>query len=116
MSGFFTGGNFDLSKLDDQVKELAERAMREAADSVMDDSDRRVPYLTGRLKRSRRVVVKDGRAAFGYSDRKARAAHENTRVRYRNGKSAKFLELAAVNFRPKYLDILRREIAKAFGG
>jgi hypothetical protein len=116
MSGFFTGGTFDLSRFTDEVKSVAEQAMLEAANDVMDDSDRRVPVLTGRLKRSRTVVIRDGKAVFGYKDPKARAAHENMRVHYRNGKTAKFLELAAVNFRPSYLQILQRHIAKVLGG
>lgn len=116
MSGFFTGGSFDLSHLMDHVKTVAEQAMLEAANEVMDDSDERVPVKTGKLKRSRKVVVRNGQAVFGYSDPKARAAHENMRVHYRNGKTAKFLELAAVNFRPGYLAALQRHIEKVFGG
>jgi hypothetical protein len=68
------------------------RGLEKAARAILEESQKIVPVETGTLKRSGFVEVQGDRVAVGYTDRKATAAHENMKVRYDNGKRAKFLE------------------------
>jgi hypothetical protein len=81
------------------IEAAAAKGVGDAADLIADESQRRVPEMTGELKRSQ-GVHKDGlHAVVHYGDNKAAAAHENLTVNYRRrrnpGARAKFLESAA---------------------
>ncbi len=71
-----------------------EAGMQAWADAVLDASNQKVPVATGELRDSGSAQADGDSAAVGYSDSKAVPAHENTNDHIRNGRSAKFLELA----------------------
>ena len=71
------------------------RALPDAADIILKDSNRRVPEDTGDLKRSGKVVeVSAEKVAVTYTDRGAVAAHEKLEVTPANGRERKYLESA----------------------
>lgn len=72
-----------------------EDGLRRAAELVLAAAKEGAPVLTGKLRDSGASAVEGLTAAVGFTDSKAVAAHENMHDRLRNGKRAKFLELAA---------------------
>lgn len=93
------------------IYEAGGRGIGEGADQIAETSQDKVPVQTGELKRSQ-GVHKDGlHAVVHYDDNKAAAAHENVHgYTYRNGKQAKFLELAAQERRDDVLQTVAEHI------
>jgi hypothetical protein len=68
--------------------------LAEAAETILADAKDKAPVLTGKLRDSGTYQVDVPEAAIGFTDNKAVAAHENLSDQLKNGKQAKFLELA----------------------
>ena len=77
-----------------RLNEAVTDGLTAAAQLVLDAAKDGAPVLSGRLRDSGSFEVDGLTAAVGFADVKAVAAHENTHDRLRNGKRAKFLELA----------------------
>jgi hypothetical protein len=89
MSMSFTG-SFNIPDLTPAIQ----AGLQDAADAVLVAAKEGAPVLTGALRDSGNNAVEGTTAAVGFTDSKAIAAHEDLTSHVRNGKRAKFLELA----------------------
>ena len=80
----------------DAMRLAARVALRDAGEMVLEESTARVPIRTKKLQRSGAYIVdpQKDRVSIFYTDRKAAAVHEDGDVKFRYGRTWKFLELA----------------------
>ncbi|MGW8935984.1 hypothetical protein [Gordonia terrae] len=76
------------------LNEAAERALQDAADLILDESNRIAPIETGDLIRSGNTAVEGNTAAVGYTSVYATRQHEELSWQHDAGRQAKFLETA----------------------
>ena len=98
---------------DDVVRkahEAIKSGARKAAESILDESNQKVPYDTGALKSSGEVVEESDGASIIYTAQHAADIHETPR-NYRDGKQSKFLESSVNNHQSKVQSILSAEIS-----
>lgn len=115
MASSFTFDPARLRAAEATINTHARRGLIRAAEAILEDSQRRVPYRTRELMESGAVVpVSDLDVAVTYTDSKAVAAHENMDDRYGHGREAKFLENAINEKRQVAATLIAQEIKKAF--
>ncbi len=104
---------------DDKVKKLVESgsisALGQAAEQILDTANEYVPYDTGELKRSGRVVKENNGLEVGvtYDAEHAVPVHE-TPANYQGGKRHKFLERAVQDHQQEILEALKKGLQSAF--
>lgn len=85
-------GTLDLSG----VKDAAVKALGDAAEFLLAEANKTVPFDEGTLARSGQVTVdtSEGIAVVSYDTPYAVTQHEDTRLHHPNGRRAKWLQLA----------------------
>jgi hypothetical protein len=76
----------------DEFHKAAEAALADAAEYLLEESNRTVPHEEGTLERSGTVSVDGLKAAVSYDTPYAVRQHEDTRLRHDDGRRAKWLE------------------------
>lgn len=90
-------------------------ALRDAAEYLLDESKKLVPFDEGVLSASGSVAVneKGTKAVVGYNTPYAVYQHERTDLRHPNGRSAKYLERPLRERRQQIIEYLRRRLREA---
>lgn len=88
-----TNLHFDKVKAD--VADIASKAVQEAAEMILDESNKIAPIDEGDLIRSGSVSVDGTSANIFYDTPYAVRQHEDMTLQHKNGRRAKFLESAA---------------------
>lgn len=73
-------------------RKIVEAALKDGAEFLLEDANRRVPIETGTLMRSGTVTADGLKAAVAYDTPYAPRQHENTRYRHDQGREAKWLQ------------------------
>lgn len=76
-----------------RVKQIAERALEDAGEHLLEHANRSVPHDDGDLERSGQVTRKDLTVAVSYDTPYATRQHETTHYRHPKKGRAKWLEL-----------------------
>lgn len=95
------------------------KAVSDVAEQVLTVSDARVPFRTGKLELSGRVVrdlTGPAAAAVGYSEFYAIWQHENLTYHHPNGRHAKFLETALADVAPQGAERMAEIVRTELGG
>lgn len=95
------------------ISAAAAAGLQAGAEVILQAAVDGAPFDTGALAASGSVQVDGAKAAIGFSDPKAVAAHENLHDHLRNGKRAKFLELAVAENRDEALRLVAEAIQRA---
>ena len=90
-------------------------ALRDAAEYLLDESKKLVPFDEGVLSASGSVAVneKGTKAVVGYNTPYAVYQHERTDLYHPNGRSAKYLERPLREKRQQIIEYLRRRLREA---
>lgn len=107
--------NIDMSKVKKSIESEGKKGIKKAAETLLKDSNARVPADTGKLKKSGRVKTGSSgmNASVEYTSEYAVFQHENTRLKHKNGGEAKFLEKTLKENKEKYARIIADEIKGA---
>ena len=100
------------------VLQAARTGLLQAAEYILEESNRLVPHDEGTLERSGETssvgVMADGlRCVITYDTTYAVEQHENTTLSHPNGRQAKFLETASNTYGPRAMDYVRQRIDDA---
>lgn len=105
--------NWDHAAIERAIGQAAlDRALLQAAEHVLDESNRLVPHETGDLERSGQANAEGGRAIVSYESPYAVRQHEELGYRHDAGRSAKYLEKGAMLAAPVVEDIVARELRR----
>ena len=89
------------------------RGIPKGLDLIAETSQDYVLVQTGELKRSQGTSSDGDSGTVFYTDSKAVGAHENLTVTPRNGKRAKFLEIALAERGDEAIDAIADEVRRA---
>lgn len=92
MSGIVVRKNF--GPVERAVRQASEAAVLEAAEHLLEESNRTVPHQDGDLTRSGEVSQDGLTSQVSYNTPYARVQHERTWYRHDSGRRAKWLESA----------------------
>ncbi|WP_204078343.1 hypothetical protein [Planotetraspora phitsanulokensis] len=97
-------------ELTDKTRRSAARGLTEATEHVLSVSNQRVPHDVGDLERSGAALVDETELVgiVSYNTEYAVVQHENLDYKHKDGRTAKFLELAA----REEAEVVRLKIAK----
>lgn len=100
------------------IRTAAIAAVRDAAEVLRDESDKRVPLDTGVLRNSAAITVDpDTTTAYvSYDTPYARRQHEDLTLRHPNGREAKYLENALNRNRDRLIRYVRAAVQRALRG
>lgn len=99
-------------KITEQIKKAANKALLESGEDLMRESRKIVPMLTGTLSSSSEVTQDEQSMVVNvsYDTPYAVRQHEDTRLRHRAGRSAKYLEKAFNTNRARYIKWIENAI------
>lgn len=75
-----------------RIQRARDRAVKDAAEHLLEQSNRTVPIEEGTLKRSGQATADKGRAVVSWDTPYAVSQHEDTRLRHDRGRRAKWAE------------------------
>lgn len=99
-----------------EIEKAIQDGLREVAENVLEESNKRTPRDDGDLIASGRVGVDDLRANVAYKSFYAVWIHERLEWRHEDGGEAKFLENAVEATKAQNLQIMARAARRAAGG
>lgn len=97
-----------------RVTSESEKALRLAAEFVLEEANRTVPHEEGTLGRSGAVDADDSSATVSYDTKYARRQHEEIGWAHNEGRRAKWLELTLREQRAKIIRYLADRLGRAF--
>ena len=106
----------DTTRVEQVVREAAERGLRKGGDIVLAESNRHVPVEPDRKLLESGKVTQDGTTvAVAYDTPYAVIQHERMNYHHDPGRHAKFLEKAALAKRREVEEAVAAEVRRALG-
>lgn len=96
-----------------RIEKASERALRAAAEHVLEEANRTVPVDEGTLRATGNVDVDGRRATVSYDTPYARRQHEDLTLRHEPGRRARWLALTLTERREAVLGFLRDALKAA---
>ena len=107
--------------LPQEIQDAVNRALKDCGEDLLGESNKLVPHLTGDLENSGEVSQDESKCEVAVSyggslaSSYARRQHEDTRLRHRNGRQAKYLEQPFNKNKGKYMQFVQNAIQKVLG-
>jgi len=96
------------------IKEAQSKAVKNAAQYVLGEANKTIPHQKGIMEQSGQVTSNNNTAAISYDTPYARRQHEDTRIRHKNGRRAKWLEHTLKENSSRIQTYIAEELRKAF--